>query len=203
MSLLNYAEIPGYAEAVREEQHNRDIAFLVSPAPICGVPIVHLSLRHWSMLIGCKNRFIHGDRPEAGDVAMFLWFLSPDYVAGDNAARDKFVSERVRPLEFGAVVREVYAYLARVFQDIPNSNSKGGGDSKSYTAPVASMVDLLAHEYGWTDETILTLPLARLFQYMRRIEKRNDPKAMQFNRSEQFVSRWLQERTAPATVTLN
>jgi len=99
-------------------------------------------------------------------------------------------------------VREIFAYLARVFQDIPNSNGKGA-DSKSYTAPIASMIDLLAHEYGWTDETILRLPLARLFQYMRRIEKRNDPKAMQFNRSEQFVSRWLQERTAPTTVTRN
>ena len=202
MSLLNFSDIPGYAEAVKEEQHNRDIAFLVSPPPICGVPIVHMSLRHWSMLIGCRNRFIHGERPEAGDVAMFLWFLSPDYAAGDNAAREKFVAERVRPLDFGAAVKEIFGYLARVFQDIPSSNGKAG-DSKSYTAPVASMVDLLAHEYGWTDETILTLPLSRLFQYLRRIEKRNDPKAMQFNRSEQFVSRWLQERTAPTTVTCN
>jgi hypothetical protein len=196
MSLLDYhSQVPGYAEAVNVEQANRDVAFLATTPPICGVPIVHLSLRHWVQLIGCRNRFIRGERPEPSDVAMFLWFLSPDY-STDAAARAKFVAERVRPLEFIDVTREIYVYLNRVFQDIPQGN--GGSDGKSYTAPVASMVDLLAHEYGWDDERILSLPLARLFQYLRRIEKRNDPKALQFNRSERLISEWLANRLKPS-----
>jgi hypothetical protein len=197
MSLLDYTEIPGYTEAVNTEQSNRDVAFLATTPPICGVLIVHLSLRHWIQLIGCRNRFIRGERPEPSDVAMFLWFLSPSYSC-DPAARARFVTEQVRPLNFMDVTREIYAYLNRVFQDIP----QGDGDTtaKSYTAPVASMIDLLASEYGWQDEHILSLPLARLFQYLRRIEKRRDPKAMQFNRSERLISEWMQKRCAAPNV---
>jgi hypothetical protein len=62
------------------------------------------------------------------------------------------------------------------------------------------MIDLLASEYGWQDEHILSLPLARLFQYLRRIEKRRDPKAMQFNRSERLISEWMQKRCAAPNV---
>lgn len=196
MSLLQFEEIPGYAEEVNKEQANREQAFLAVTAPICGVPIQHMSVRHWMQLIGCKNRFIRGERPEPSDVAMFLWFLSPDY-STDADARTKFIAERVRPLEFMDVTREIYAYLNRVFQDIPQGD--GSSQGKNYTAAVASIVDILASEYGWTDEHILTLPLARVFQYLRRIEKRRDPKAMQFNRSERLISDWLRNRCAPPT----
>jgi hypothetical protein len=201
MSLLDYTEIPGYTEAVNAEQSNRDVAFLATTPPICGVSIVHMSLRHWIQLIGCRNRFIRGERPEPGDVAMFLWFLSPSYSC-DVTARARFVAEHVRPLDFMDVTREIYAYLNRVFQDIPHGD--GAAQGKSYTAPVASMVDLLASEYGWTDDQILSLPLARLFQYLRRIEKRRDPKSIQFNRSERLISQWLAKRcAAPAVENLN
>ena len=199
MSLLQFEEIPGYTEEVNKEQANRESAFLAVTPPICGLPIVHLSLRHWMQLIGCGNRFIRGERPEPQDVAMFLWFLSPDYSC-DATARAKFIAERVRPLDFLTATREIYAYLRRVFQDIPHGDGTGG---KSYTAAVASIVDLLASEYGWTDEHILTLPLARVFQYLRRIEKRLDPKAMQFNRSERLISEWLQRRQEPVSTGEN
>jgi hypothetical protein len=193
MSLLDYTEIPGYTEAVNAEQSNRDVAFLATTPPICGVSIVHMGLRHWIQLIGCRNRFIRGERPEPGDVAMFLWFLSPVYSC-DPASRARFIAEQVRPLDFITVTREIYAYLNRVFQDIPQGDN--ASLEKSYTAPVASIVDLLASEYCWTDEHILTLPLARVFQYLRRIEKRRDPKVMQFNRSERLISKWMQKRCA-------
>jgi hypothetical protein len=200
MSLLQFEQIPGYAEEVNAEQANRESAFLAVTPPICGVPIQHMSLRHWMQLIGCKNRFIRGERPEASDVAMFLWFLSPEY-STDVDARSKFIAERVRPLDFLGVTREIYAYLNRVFQDIPQGDGSAAG--KNYTAAVASIVDLLASEYGWTDEHILTMPIARVFQYLRRIEKRRDPKAIQFNRSERLVSEWLRNRCAPAAPNQN
>lgn len=191
MSLLDYNQIPGYRAAVNEEQANRELAFLPEPLPISGVPVRHMNARHWIRLTGCGNYFMAGGRPRTEDVAMMLWFLSPAYSVVPGA-REKFIKETVAKLPFLPTVREIYAMLERTFQDCPSGNNSG--HAKQYTAPIASIVDLFASEYGWTDEHTLEMPLARMFQMMRRIEMRLNPKAPQFNRSERHVSAWLADQ---------
>ncbi len=187
MSLIDYNAIPGYAEAVKAEQANRDLAYLKDCPPICGVAVRHMNARHWILLAGCGNKFITGGRPAIEDVAMFLWFLSPAYSVTPED-RDVFVAAICHRLVLMEAVGPIREYLDRTFQDCAQG---GAGDSKYYTAPIASTVDLLAREYGWTDEHILEMPLARLFQQLRRIEMRYDRKKPQFNRSDKLVSDWL------------
>lgn len=194
MSLLNLSEIPGFAEAANAEQVNRELAFLPMPPPICGVPVRHMNARHHIIISGCGNRFLCGGRIQAEDVAFFLWVLSPQYTT-EPGFREAFIAETVRPLDFSAVVKDINAYLDRVFQDWPASD---GVERKLYTAPVASLVDHLASEYGWSDEAILEMPLARIFQYMRRITLRHNPRALMFNPSESVLGRYMQERQAAA-----
>jgi len=192
MSLLDYENIPGFKEAVNAEQVNREMAFFAAPMPILGVPIRHLNARQHMLLAGCGNRFICGGLPRPVDVAGFLWFLSPEYVP-DNAKREEFIAKRVKRLDFKAAVIAIWNYREGVFQDWHSE----GGESKQFTAPVAAIVDILAHEYGWTDEAILEMPLARIFQYLRRIQLRHNPKAMLFNRSERLIGEYLRNRMAP------
>jgi len=57
-----------------------------------------------------------------------------------------------------------------------DSPVEGGNDSGSEKAPctsyIADIIDVLASEYGWSDELIMDLPWARLLQYIRAIEQR-------------------------------
>jgi hypothetical protein len=38
---------------------------------------------------------------------------------------------------------------------------------------IATLVDQIANEYGWDEQKILKIPIARLLQYYQRIMKRN------------------------------
>jgi hypothetical protein len=196
MSLLNFSDIPGLAEAVNAEQVNRELAFLPMPPPICGVPVRHMNARHHIILMGCGNRCLAGGRVLPEDVAFFLWVLSPQYTT-QPGFREAFIAESVRPLDFPSVVLDISTYLDRVFQDWP-APPTDGAQRKQYTAPVASIVDILATEYGWSDEAILEMPLARIFQYLRRITMRHNPRALMFNPSERVLSRYMQQRQAAA-----
>lgn len=185
MSLL--AQIPGYAEAVNAELVNRELAFMPAPMPICGLPIRHLNPRHQMILVRCRNAFVCGGLVQPKDVAFFLWALSPEYVMNDTEKRDAYIRERVARLNFRKVSKEILAYMQQVMQDMPQGE---GVDQKLYTAPVASLVDLLALEYGWSDEAILEMPLARIFQYARRIQARHQPRVPLFNRSDGVIAQW-------------
>ena len=193
MSLLQYSEIPGYLEAVNREQTARELAFLPAPLPICGVPIRHMNIRHYTLLSGCGNRFVRGGRPGVADVLGFFWFMSPDYSTAEGA-RERFVLKHRAAWDkrMDELVAGIAAYVDSVFMDSPSGG--GGGGGKFYTAPAAGMVDTLAFQYGWRDEDILEMPLARVFQYYKRISARLDPKAPQFNPSDRYVGEWLRKR---------
>lgn len=193
MSLLT--DIPGYAEAVNAEQANRELAFLPTPPPICGVPVRHLNARHHILLAGCGNRFVcGGGRPSEADALFLLWVISPEY-SMDRSKRDAWMAGRLKEWDFYQVASEIFKYLERVWQDWPRAD---GVQRKGYTASVAGLVDVLASEYGWSDEAILELPLARVFQYVRRIIMRHNPKAIMFNQSDRLLTDHLLARTEQA-----
>ena len=57
MSLLNLAEIPGYAEAQKQEREARDLAFCDWPVPLCGLSVRQFTLTHLLILGNCDNAF--------------------------------------------------------------------------------------------------------------------------------------------------
>jgi hypothetical protein len=188
MSLLNYAEIPGYAEACKKEQEIRDLAFCEWLVPLCGIQVKQFTYLHLLILANCENAFVEANRPQAEDVAFFLWVVSPDYRPNDTAARDEFIEAIAEKVKFLPACQEIYDYLNNAFQDSPASS---GGSAKSYTSFVAPICDLFAHEYGWDDQVTIKKPIARLYQLIRRIQKRNNPQAIMFNRSDAQISKWL------------
>lgn len=199
MNLYDPNDIPGYREAREREQANRDLAFLDFPIPLCGVIVRQFNLKHLVLLGNLGNAFVsRAELPTAVDIAQFLWVVSTEYSL-DDKARDKFV-KKLRKLKYGACLAEINAYLAQAFQDAPPA---AGDSGKLYTSSCASLVELIAHEYKWDDETIMQKPIARLFQYVRLIKVRYNPKALLFNKSDALISENLRARMAPLKTESN
>lgn len=194
MSLLNLAEIPGYAEAQKQEREARDLAFCDWPVPLCGLSVRQFTLTHLLILGNCDNAFVSGGVPEAEDVAFFLWVVSLEYVPNDAEKRDAFVSEISGGIKYLEGCKEVSAYMTRAFQDSPPSADI---QSKAYTSFAATFCDLFAYEYGWDDSLTMNKPIARLFQLYRRIQKRSNPKAVLFNPSDRVISQYLMTQPPP------
>jgi hypothetical protein len=193
MSLLNLAEIPGYAEAQIKEREARDLAFCDWPVPLCGLSVRQFTLTHLLILGNCDNAFVCSRVPEAEDVAFFLWVVSPDYVP-DETARNSFVEGIASLIKYEAACREIIQYVDNAFQDAPGGSNV---QQKSYNSFAAIYCDLFASEYGWDDALTMRKPIARLFQLYRRIQKRNNPKTVLFNPSDRVISRYLMAQPPP------
>lgn len=186
--MLDLAQIPGYAEAQRKEQEERDLAFCDWLVPLCGLEVRQFSLLHLIILGNCDNAFVSNADPKPEDVAFFLWVVSPQYRPNSQGERDAFCKDIGAKVKFVPACAEIAAYLDRAFQDMPAGSSPPG---KSYTSFVAPICDLFAREYGWDDQAVIRKPVARLFQLLRRIEKRTNPKAVMFNRSDSAIAQYL------------
>jgi hypothetical protein len=181
--------IPGYREAVERETLDREAAFLPVTESIAGVEVLPLTPLHYSMLECAGSPFVRGGLPNPGDVLAFLWCVSPRYCSG--YWRRWLFARSLRRLSFVRAVQGIGEYLTAAFADAPGV--KQTGFKPSYYSGTAALVDLLASQYGWTEETILRIPFKRLFQYARAIRARHDDKPIFFNPSDSVISEW-QER---------
>ncbi len=190
MSLFDL--IPGYREAVKREGGIRDEAFLGLTSDICGLPCVPMNARHFIALDLIGSPLLAAeplDVSTPADVAVFLWLLSPDYSPTARFRRWRFV-RRCRSLPFVQAVCEIQAFIRDTFQDAPPAGpSQDAGPA--YYSHAVNFVHVFASAYGWSEEAILTMPLRRAFQYMRRLTKQRNPKATLFNPSDRVRGDWL------------
>lgn len=187
MSLL---VIPGEAEAIERENFVRQAAFLDVPETVCGLPVAPLTLRHLAILDAIGSPFMCGGVPTPADVGAVLWVLSPDYSPRSKWKRSARL-RKCRSLNYGQAVAELDGYFAESFQDAPGGS---GVESKSYYAFTVAIIDIIAHEYGWSRTAILDLKLKEAFQYLKAITHRNNPKAIMFNPSDKVRGEWLRKR---------
>ena len=196
-------EIPGYHAALAREAEARDFAFLPDlPQTLCGVPVLPLDLRHLVLLTHAGNAFVAGGAADIEDCRMILWLPSPLYVAGDAAARRRFLLSLPR-MEEAAAVAEVRAWIDRTFSDAPpNRRRPAGGEGAVIEEPIASFVaswvDLIASEYGYSVAAIVGtpqkvgMPLVQLYQLHRCCVRRHDPKHPFGNAvSARMLGEWL------------
>lgn len=72
--------VPGYSEAVAKEQKLRDEPFTGLNEWINGVEVLPFNIRHLNLLESVRSPFIVGGRnPTPGDIAVFLWYVSPQW----------------------------------------------------------------------------------------------------------------------------
>lgn len=185
-----FAKLPGYAEASRLQELRRDSAFLMPPLVLCGVECCHLTPHRLAVLMVSQSPFVCGGVPMPEHVVQFLWAVSPHFGYGNNPAKEK-LTESVAGIAYEDAVKAIYDYVDEAFMDAPASD---GTQQESSFSWLATIVDALASEYGWTQDYVLDLPLACVFQYLRTIERRHNPKALQFNRLTDKVTSDLFKR---------
>jgi hypothetical protein len=165
------------------EENLRAAAFLPIPEKICGIEVVPLTLRIILRLTASRSPFMIGRSIRAGHIVAFLWAVSPGYSLRTKRARE---SAKVRLVEKAAAIPYIRArsairkYLYYAWLDRPPVNRK----KKGTPLPVcfaAAMVHHMAKAYGWTEETILEIPIRRLYQYLNMIRLEGNPNAVTFN----------------------
>lgn len=192
--MTNRAAIPGLEEAVQDEQLRRVAAFTPATQQVAGVMLLPLTPSKLAVLEAISCPVLSGvEFPEPEDIAVFLWWCSEDYSLCEKA-KDKF-TRKIASVDYYKAITEIQNWLADQFEDSPPS--KSGGTRASYVSWLASIVDIIASEYGWSEEEILEIPFKRLMQYVRAIQLRHDPKAILFNsKSDKVKGDWIEAQMA-------
>jgi hypothetical protein len=187
--------VPGYRQAVEDETATREAAFLGVTELVCGVEVLPFSPLHFSMLECARSPFVKGGVPSPADVAIFLWAVSPGYAPRAKIRRWLF-ARRVAGLDYLNSLSEIQSYIQDAFGDAPGV--KMSGFKPSYYSGTAAMIDLIASQYGWSEEQIIRIPFKRIFQYARCIRERTSDNPIFFNRSDAVIGRWQEEQNASA-----
>lgn len=191
MVTLPKVEIPGLREAVKREQYVRNRAFDCASELVCGVEVHPLTLRKFILLETAMNGMVvpcvfDDDEEAVAHAIQALYFCSPAFVApkspkqsfwsrfADGRRQHGFIVKvlRAQP-DKRKVFEEIEAWLATAFMDAP----KGGGDpdipTTSHAAYPAYIIDLFAEaELPYTEDEIMDMPLAKLWQLWRLAAKR-------------------------------
>lgn len=177
--------VPNYREAVEKENQYRDADFLSDTSFISGIEVYKLTPRLMSILTLIKNPLVTGGEVKVTDIFVFLWIISKDFCKDEEKQQAFFDAIALKVVDndeaINTLVAEVSDFLTKTFQD-----SVGGKSTKevSYTSGIASIVDIFAHEYGWSEDKVFNMPFRRLWQYLRAITLRHDPKATFNNPSD-------------------
>lgn len=181
-------EIPGYElackRADRIEDYWRDFAFLGidETLRIAGgykIEVRPLTLRMFIQLCAVRSPFLVGGRVNPAHVAQILWRISIDY--SSNQDTRKIFVLAISKLPFVASIRSIDRYLDRHLRDKPPSPVVTSSATRMDTSYAAMVIHLLASEYGWSADAILDLPMSCIFQYIRRIDRANDPEMGHWN----------------------
>ena len=181
---MELEDIPGYAQAQAWEASTRSAAFLDVAHSVCGVGVLPLTLGKLGVLIAAQNPFLCGGVVTEKAVTDLLWTASPYFRLGDVDAYGAFCrtfADLPGFHDLAASRHEIEEFLDVMFLDAPAGRS--GPPKVPVTSSEAVFVDLFAEEYGWSDEKIMGLALPKLYQLLRRITLRRDPKAIFINRA--------------------
>jgi hypothetical protein len=165
---------PKVRAAIAEETEIRDAAYLNVPALIEGISVKPLTLRQYMALCLAESAFFCGREPTDADAALYLWLVS-----GCHTDQTAF-AEQIAHLDFDRICDGIYRQISEALFDAPPS-SAADTTARSYYSIASTFIDLFGREYGWGANETLDVPLAVLFQQLKAISRRNDPKAVLYN----------------------
>lgn len=181
-----FDQIPGYREAIEQEQLEREAAFLDLAETVAGIDLPPFTLAHQTALSCIGSPFICGGRVSKLDVRAFFLIVS-----GARGLKRWRLKLRLRKLPLETACTAIKEYLDRAEMDAPPASAISG---PSYWSGPASYVDFFGSAYGWTEAQTLHVPKRRLHQYVKVQTKRGNPKATLFNPSDAKRSAWLRAR---------
>jgi hypothetical protein len=212
---------PPFQKALRQDNENRDLAFLDGPETVAGLKLRQLSAKDLLVLtqLGSpflSTRFMRGQVkpvdsiPEVvteewanehifispADIVKFLWVQSVEFRALIGSAWQRLRARWARRRFIARCRALPYGQTCeaiRCYLDDALCDRPGG--SVSNDAPIASWISgdvyFLAKNFGWTEAEILNLPVRRSFQYMRRIIESGGSKSSFFSRADRLKGEFL------------
>jgi hypothetical protein len=181
---LQRVEIPGYADAVKREQRVRREAWVHVRHELAGVPVRSLTLRDMELLEEMRNGFFapwrfDSDEEYLSHCAQLVWWLSdcpkPDRYR--STWRDLFTAKprkeliaqlATRPAQ---LARDVAQFMRDQFMDAPKGQS-GIASAATAAGPAYIFDTLAAGGYHFSADEILDMPLPRLWQLVRLVQRR-------------------------------
>lgn len=193
--------VPGLGEARERETRERLAAYL-DPLWLfdsCAVRVVQLTPRIYLELAASPlTGAALGGKPNFAGIAAMLWRLQKDFRAGDEEQRNA-IFHAVAHAKIKALRADLKDYLTTTFADQPGDPDGAQAGNPPPWSWLASLVDLFAAEYGWPRATVLDSPFRCLYQELRCIIRRRNPKALFINRhSDEVVQRFIRGEVAPA-----
>lgn len=166
-------------EAKQRDAEARNVCFLDPIETLNGEPCSHLTVERLIILEQANSVFLHGGETDitADDILTILWVLSPRFQLNEKRAR-RFRAKRKRRVRVALAdySRAILSFLEKTFTFAPPK--KNGGDAQGW---VATIIDLLASEYHWSEREILDLPLSRAFQYVAAMRERISDNPVKFS----------------------
>ena len=162
---------PRIAEARNRDAEAGNLAFVeLNEERIGDFPAVLLTIERYLLLQ--QAGVFDGSCGEGKAVLLFLFIVSPDFAAKPKKGRAFF--RKHRKIDQEAHAAAIQDYVSRSFGE----QSSSGQSSRS--SWVASIVDAIASEYGWTEQAILKTPIQRLMRYVSSIRMRHGGNAVNF-----------------------
>jgi hypothetical protein len=176
-----------YRKAVYRESAIREVAFLPMDLDICGIKVKQFTPKHYIFLDFLGSPFVGGKGEiDAGRIAEFLWIVSAEYEDEAPEKKEEFI-KRLANVDAETALSEISNYVKDAFSDLTaSSGDKAEAETQTpYYAWICSYIDMLGAEYGYRDDYVLNMPLARIFQLARVIEVR---KAIQLGKEPFLVN---------------
>ena len=166
-----------YAERIEQARSREALSRISAFCPITieeikGFKITPMTLEKYSII--SLPEFWEDDDPRI-PILRFLWIMSPEFSTDPRKAKT-FILENIEKNLTGLQekIREIFE---GAFKFAPPSESDKSGGQVDW---ISMVVDIIASEYGWTDEKILSTPMDRIFLYLKRIFSRKSADKVTF-----------------------
>lgn len=184
--------LPRIEDAKRRASEESSVVFVdLYEERILDLPAVVLTLERY-LLLHQAGVFDGSCPDDVTAVHLFLWIVSPQFVAEPKASK-KFYRKH-RKLDVLSYSTGIEQYIERMFRGSAASSKDDSAGSGGNSDWVASIIDVIASEYGWKEEAILRIPIPRLMQYTNRIRVRHGAKAVNFSSEADRLQQEFMER---------
>lgn len=204
------ASIPGWLDAVKAEAAAHELAFAAPHDVVCGVPVRHLSLVDMCRMAQLGNQFFGNKWPrlEQMELSVTLKRQAAEIIAYQDIGyrlpfgllapirrrRFRRIRNKVEKMDALELYGELIGYFERTFTDQLGGDSLKNENELSAWSNIVDYVDLIGHEYGWSERHVANMPYRQLIQIVRKIVARKDPKAIMPKRSDAIIAEYLRSK---------
>ena len=177
-----YAPRIAHAQEEQAKVHTRAFHELMEEQ-VGEMPAIQLTLRRYATMEASGVFAEAGGEPKVR-IMRALWLVSTEFSPA-NPDGKKFARKH-RNIDFNYYGEELSEYLRRQFGETEKKSdtvqdAQSGRKASTGGNWVASIIDTIASQYHWTEDSILDMPTVRLMAYVNQITARITGNRIQAN----------------------